>query len=412
MNRETPTHRMMAQSRIAAIVVTLAAALATTPATAERITIRPQATPQGTVVRLGDVAEVGAADSDRAEALAALPLMPAPVPGTRKYLRMREVQDLLAAHGEDLGRLQFNGQTVVEVLAPDMSTQEPTAKAVQPAPAAEAKPERISTTEVSKLHDQVRDMIVRYLRAASRRNDPWQVTFELPEQHLQLLRSAMKPPLCEGGAAPWTGSQRLVLYFATAEGTVRLPVEAEVTLPKQSAVAVRPIQRGGIITAADVEMRYVEEVVGASSRRVPIDDLEQLIGKEAAQAIKADSVIFSDQVQPPLLVHRGEVITVVARGGGIRVRTQARARENAALGDLVQVESLESRERYDAQVTGPKEATVLAGAPTQTNPSTARLPRPLREGRSEAGAQPTIPDVNPLRHREEALSAQQQAAWR
>jgi flagella basal body P-ring formation protein FlgA len=301
--------------------------------------------------------------------------MPAPAPGTRRYLRMREVQDLLAAHGEDLRRLQFNGQTVVEVHAPDLSVKEPAAKAPQPDPPAEVQPKPLFATEIRKLHDQVRDLIVRHLQAASRRNDPWQVTVELSEQHLQLLRGAARQPLCEGGNPPWTGSQRFRVYFVATEGNVRLPVQAEVTLPKQIAVAVRPIPRGEIITAADVEMRYVESAPTATARRAPVDDLDQLIGKEAGRPIQAGDIIFTDAVQAPLLVHRGEMVTVVARGGGIRVRTQARARENGAQGDLVQVESLETRERYDAQVIGPKEAAVFAGTPMPSTPSVAGQPQ-------------------------------------
>lgn len=357
----------------------LAVVLTAMPAMAERITIRSQARPQGTVVRLGDVADVVGDDSGRAKTLAALPLMPAPAPGTRRYLRMREVQDLLAAHGEDLGRLQFNGQTIVEVYSPELAAQEPVAAARQPDPPAAPRPKPLSASEISKLREQVRDLIVRQLRAASRRNDPWQVTFELPEQHLQLLRTAVRPPLCEGGAPPWTGSQRFLIYFApAAKGTVRLSVEAEVTLPKQIAVAARPIERGGIVTAADVEMQYIEQVPGASVRRASIEDLDQLIGKEAVRPIQEGDVIFADHVQAPLLVRRGELITVVARGGGIRVRTQARAREDGAQGDLVQLESLETRERYDAQVIGPKEAAVFAGTPMQGSSATAERRQPGR----------------------------------
>ena len=38
--------------------------------------------------------------------------MPAPAPGTHRFLRMREVQDLLAAHGEDMSRLDFQGELI------------------------------------------------------------------------------------------------------------------------------------------------------------------------------------------------------------------------------------------------------------------------------------------------------------
>jgi flagella basal body P-ring formation protein FlgA len=96
--------------------------------------------------------------------------------------------------------------------------------------------------------------------------------------------------------------------------------------------------------------------------------LEQLIGMEARQAIQVGEVIFNDKVQQPLLVKRGDLITVISQAGGIRVRTTARARQNGAKGELVQVESLETREPYDVRVTGHREAAVFAAARVHLTP--------------------------------------------
>jgi flagella basal body P-ring formation protein FlgA len=83
-------------------------------------------------------------------------------------------------------------------------------------------------------------------------------------------------------------------------------------------------------------------------------------------------VIFTDRVQAPLLVRRGEVITVVSQGGGIRVRTTARARQDGARGQLVRVESLDTREPYDVRVVGLREAAVFAVAPPRAPESLAK----------------------------------------
>ncbi len=64
---------------------------------------------------------------------------------------------------------------------------------------------------------------------------------------------------------------------------------------------------------------------------------------EAKQAIQTGDVILTDQVQAPIVVKRGEVISVVSQSGGIRVRTTARARQDGARGELVQVESSNQR---------------------------------------------------------------------
>ena len=133
-----------------------------------------------------------------------------------------------------------------------------------------------------------------------------------------------------------------------------------------------------MITAADLGLQQFATAPPTNSRRAPIDSIDKLIGMEARQAIEPGDMIFTDHVQAPVLVKRGEMITVVSQGGGIRVRTTARSRQDGAKGDLVQVESADKRERYDVRVTGPREAAVFAAAraiatqPGEKPTSTAR----------------------------------------
>ena len=90
MKRIVSIHHMAAHRWLASGMVALAAALAVMPAAAERITIRPQATPEGTVVRLGDVADIRAEDSRRAEALAVAAGAFVQLPMMFVYLRWAE----------------------------------------------------------------------------------------------------------------------------------------------------------------------------------------------------------------------------------------------------------------------------------------------------------------------------------
>jgi flagella basal body P-ring formation protein FlgA len=175
----------------------------------------------------------------------------------------------------------------------------------------------------------------------------------------------------QGGNPPWTGRQRFVLSFTTREGPVHLPLYAEVTATsKPVVVAVQPLSRGEVITAAHLELRAVDYLPQATDRRTAVESMDELIGMEARQAIQAGAVVFSDQVQAPVLIKRGEVITVSSHAGGIRVRTTARARQDGAKGELVQVESLETRERFEVRVVGPREAAVFALArPTKVEPA-------------------------------------------
>src|ERR1700704_6715801 len=100
-------------------VVLVATGLVSQALAAVDIKLRERVAPHGSVVRLGDVAEIATADRQQARQLASLPLMPAPAPGTERFLRTREIQDMLSAQGVDIGSLRFVGAAQVVIAAAD-----------------------------------------------------------------------------------------------------------------------------------------------------------------------------------------------------------------------------------------------------------------------------------------------------
>ena len=48
-------------------------------------------------------------------------------------------------------------------------------------------------------------------------------------------------------------------------------------------------------------------------------------------------------IRRPVVVRRGDAVTLYARSAGLRVRTTVRAREDGGVGDLITVESLDDR---------------------------------------------------------------------
>jgi flagella basal body P-ring formation protein FlgA len=197
------------------------------------------------------------------------------------------------------------------------------------------------------------------------------VECDLADRDLAKLDAAQSTPTCVGGSEPWTGRQRFVISFSGADGKVQLPFFAEVSPPPVPAiVAIRPIGRGEVVKAADVEMRMIDANSKSIGQRPAADSIENLIGLEARQAIQVGDIIFTDLIQSPVVVKRGDLITVSSQSGGIRVRTSGRAMRDAAVGELVQIESMGSREKYDARVTGPREAVVYAvSRPAAPEPS-------------------------------------------
>jgi flagella basal body P-ring formation protein FlgA len=343
-------------------------------ASAAEIAIRAQAAPQGTVVRLGDVAEIKAESSTEAKRLAATPLMPTPSAGTERFLRMREIQDLLAAHGENMDQLQFKGELMVEVSTKDSGDdsaagsskvgageahkaawQTGVAKVEDSKPDAAAPAAKVNTKAVQA---ELTRRAVEYLNRMADQKTSLQVTITVPSEQLALLPADSSTWTLSGGTSPWIGAQRLSVSFPGAAGPDKFTVSAEAALPV--AVAIRPIDRGAVVTAADVELQP-REITG-QGRSAPFTSMDKLIGMESTKAIQPGDVVMAENVQLPVLVKRGDTVTIYARGGGIKVRTIAKARENGSLGQPVQVESLETHKAYDAVVTGIHEAVVFTGS--------------------------------------------------
>ncbi|MEX2093631.1 MAG: flagellar basal body P-ring formation chaperone FlgA [Pirellulales bacterium] len=380
------------------LLATIVVALNVLPIGAAEIVLQAVVVPRGTVVRLGDVAKVEADDKQEAARLAAIPLLPAPGPGRQRFLRMREVQDLLATHGEDLRALDFRGELVVEI-APPAASQAATmpkadrravwsgtsaATAASMTEAAEPQPiqrePRLTEAQSKEAQNYIERAVIEHLNRSGGRKADWKMSLQVTEVDLAKVLTAKSALRCSGGVSPWTGQQRLVVAFSTERGPVRVRLTADVTLTQAIVVATQPIERGHVITAADVAVEEWDNPPTETGRRKRAESLESLIGMEAARPIQAGDAIFSDDFRPQLLVKRGEEIAVYARGGGIQVRTIARAKQDGARGELIGVESLDAKEPFDAVVVGPREAVVFTASAAPTREKVVEQPfRKLRQ---------------------------------
>jgi flagella basal body P-ring formation protein FlgA len=357
-----------------------------TASAATEIRLHERVAMRGSMVRLGDVAEVVSADRQQARQMAALPLIPAPAPGTQRFLRKREIEDLLATQGVDLKELRIGGADQVIIDAAEIGAgQRPDARGSEPRPlnrhaailagqSGAGSYAALDKRQVDRIHSDLGRAVSDYLRSQTGEVPARCVICDVAERHLVLLEAVTSALACQGGTPPWTGRQRFVVSFTTADGPIEIPVYADVSFTAaRVVVAVRPIERGEQITAEHVELRTMDAVDGTRGRRAALGSLNKVVGMEARQALKPGDIVLADQVQAPLLVKRGEVITVTSQGSGIRVRTTARAAKDGAQGEVVQVESLETRDRFDVRVIGPREAAVVAITTVPTGAPAGRV---------------------------------------
>jgi flagella basal body P-ring formation protein FlgA len=179
----------------------------------------------------------------------------------------------------------------------------------------------------------------------------------------------------------------MTLVVPGEEGDQSFEIEPLISVAPRVAVATRSLAPGDNVQATDVKL------VQVSTRQVedPFYRLEDLIGQQAIGAIVEGQVFDRADVRAPLLVRRGDAVTVYARSAGVQVRTTARAQEEGSRGDLITVESMLNRQRFFARVTGIHEVEVFAHAleAPATAVSTAKaLPNAKREAPADTAVKP------------------------
>ncbi|MHC4404205.1 MAG: hypothetical protein ACYTG0_31510, partial [Planctomycetota bacterium] len=218
------------------------ALLARFSARAADIELRAECRCRGSVVTLGDVAEVRAADPQQSLTLAAIELFPAPAPGGKRFLTAREIQDQLMLRGVSPLEHRLSGSSKLVVVGPAVTTV-----------SGEAGP--LSTSRADAARRRVCDAIRQYLQTQAAGSEPF--TVEVALDDWQARRLVSSPGLLEvrGGRPPWIGVQPFEITVSSAHGPQMIALEAQVTLPPAVVVATRSLPPAVVIRRGDVELQ-------------------------------------------------------------------------------------------------------------------------------------------------------------
>lgn len=312
---------------------------------AAEIRLKPDCNCPDTVVVLGDVADVVADDSAMVAALAAIELFP--TPARLRTVSSREIENILALHSVDFNQCLLTGSTTVHVRPTSTRTVNIPTYTAPRQPVPKQSKERIASA------------IVKYLRESVEATTEWQVAVD----EASLGEFAVGPE-CKlsvtGGCQPWTGRQEFELTATSPRQNERTLVAAEIGVPELAVYAVRPLRRGEIVQASHVELQPVPSFASNADLVYRIDEV---VGKEATRTIAANQLLDRGYIRPPVLVRRGEVVTVYALAAGVRVRSHATAQGDGSRGELVTVQTLDKKHKYTARVAEFQVVEVYAAGP-------------------------------------------------
>ncbi len=125
-----------------------------------------------------------------------------------------------------------------------------------------------------------------------------------------------------------------------AEFVVRAVISAQVV------VTASTVRAGSAIGAGDVliQRRDVSVIPDA------VSDIDEVVGKAATRTLSSGVVISKRWLLEPLLVKRGDAVTIVARHTGVEVEVQGEALDAGHRDDVVRVRNVANGKTIRARV--------------------------------------------------------------
>lgn len=151
------------------------------------------------------------------------------------------------------------------------------------------------------------------------------------------------PRLWEG----W-GNANLGLIVRVNDRVERnLSVHVEVEALADMLVSTRPLERGEVISAADVAVQK-RDLAGVGGRicRSPTE----VVGKRMRTGLRANAPIRSDVVEKVPLVKSGQMVTILLENDSLRITARGQSKDAGGEGDTVMVRNLNSQKYVPARV--------------------------------------------------------------
>jgi flagella basal body P-ring formation protein FlgA len=126
-------------------------------------------------------------------------------------------------------------------------------------------------------------------------------------------------------------------------------------------VLARPVARGEVVAEADLTWtRLPADRVRADM----ITDIAAMAGQAARRALREGAPLRAMDLEAPVLITRGETVSLVYRAGPLVLTARARALQDGAEGELVRFVNLQSNRTIEAIADAPGRARVAGSAYT------------------------------------------------
>jgi len=146
---------------------------------------------------------------------------------------------------------------------------------------------------------------------------------------------------------------------ANSDNAQRQRVSGRIVYQVTLAVPAHGMSIGDVFGPADLsEIKLPRERVASDAILNP----QQLIGKAARRILRTGETVRAGDIAEPLVVHKGDLVTIALNAPGMQLTAQGKAMEDGAMGASIRVVNTQSNRVVDAAVAGPNQVVIGGGA--------------------------------------------------
>lgn len=307
------------------------------------IELRPLAQlPPGSPVRLGQIATLTGPDAQALQDLVVLDESRWPSNATQASVDLALLRHLITTTTKaNMGRLSFTGSSCRLVPPRTVVTPEP-----------KIKPGK--SLSGSSNTASVRSLVAeRLVEALNVNPDDLHLNFDARDDAiLDTDTTGLMAVLAPTGTGD-TMPLRLRLYRGDEvlhDGSIRVGV----TIRRQALLAQSAIPRGTAISAG--MFKSTERWLPPSITVARIEDAQSSV---ARQRIAVGEILRADHIQAPIIVRKGDLVSVDVLSGFVRIQQQMRTLDEGRAGDTVRMQIAGSKGTLLARLNGPGRAVAI-----------------------------------------------------
>ncbi len=279
------------------------------------------ATVTGEFFALGDIATLNPSSSE----LASRMIYRSPAPGKKMTYKTGEIQSYLKQTDDDFAEVVWAGAKTINIIREGIVIT----------------PEKIAGIineylEKNRQRTQVENIHMEFIPSRQPK------TFTLPKGKLSCR-------VLPADSQLYRSKSFNITFSVDGKVEKNLAVRGNIKATAPVVVAAADIPRGTLLSDSDIQV----VTMNLDRLRDPCFFPQQLRGQKVKRNLRQGAVIEKSMVAFPPLVKRGELITVTAKNGGLKVTATGIAKSNGKEGETIRVKNSGSGKEILCKVVGP-----------------------------------------------------------